>query len=74
MDTIEDPVKPVDTILHKCSKDQLLIHYKLADFDGTTDFLAKVAVKRGFLKKGGMPDITKAARVILQDWTGYVFI
>ncbi|GAU93173.1 hypothetical protein RvY_05152 [Ramazzottius varieornatus] len=70
VDTIEDPVKPVDTILRTCSKDQLMIHYKLADFGDTTNFLAKVAVKRGYLKKGGLPDLVKAARVILQDWTG----
>lgn len=47
-----------------------MIHYKLADFGDTMDFLAKVAVKRGYLKKGGLPDLVKAARVILQDWTG----
>lgn len=69
VDAIPDPVQPVDIILKKCSKVQLMLFYKVADFSGSQEFLAFVGAKRGFLKKGGIPDITKAARLVLQDWT-----
>ncbi|OQV23837.1 Guanine nucleotide-binding protein-like 3-like protein [Hypsibius exemplaris] len=70
VDSIPDPVQPVEMILKKCSKLQLMVYYKLPDFDDSHQFLALVAMKRGLLKKGGIPDMVKAARLILQDWTG----
>ncbi|XP_055342918.1 guanine nucleotide-binding protein-like 3 homolog [Paramacrobiotus metropolitanus] len=70
VDAISDPVEPVEIILKKCSKVQLMLHYKIPDFADALQFLALVALKRGCLKKGGIPDVTKVARVILQDWVG----
>ena len=32
------------------------------------NFLALLTKRYGMLKKGGLPDITKAARLVLQDW------
>jgi len=42
--------------------------YNIPFFSDTKDFLIAVARSRGRLKKGGIPDLTGAARMILRDW------
>ena len=43
--------------------------YDLTDFQDANEFLLKMAVKLGCLKKGGLPDTHKAAQRVLSDWT-----
>jgi nuclear GTP-binding protein len=47
----------------------MLIQYNLTDFQDVNDFLSKMAIKMGSLRKGGVPDIHKAAQRVLSDWT-----
>jgi ribosome biogenesis GTPase A len=47
----------------------MIRQYDLSDFQDVNEFLSKMAVKMGSLKKGGIPDIHKAAQRILFDWT-----
>ncbi|CAF2723590.1 unnamed protein product [Rotaria sp. Silwood2] len=47
----------------------MLLQYNLSDFQDANEFLSKMAVKMGSLRKGGLPDIHKAAQRILSDWT-----
>lgn len=42
--------------------------YNIPFFTETKDFLIAVARSRGRLKKGGIPDLAGAARMILRDW------
>ena len=51
-----------------CPSKTLVTLYKLSSFDTVDDFLQKVAVIRGKLKKGGIVDIGAAARIVLHDW------
>jgi nuclear GTP-binding protein len=46
-----------------------MLQYNLSDFEDVNDFLLQMAVKIGTLKKGGVPDIDKAAQRVLSDWT-----
>ncbi|KAI9735193.1 MAG: hypothetical protein M1834_001783 [Cirrosporium novae-zelandiae] len=49
----------------------LLQHYGIpviTPSDPTSDFLVQVARKRGRLGKGGIPDLTAAAAVVVGDW------
>jgi len=46
-----------------------MLQYNLSDFENVNDFLLQMAVKMGTLKKGGVPDIDKAAQRVLSDWT-----
>jgi nuclear GTP-binding protein len=46
-----------------------MLQYNLSDFEDVNDFLLQMAVKMGTLKKGGVPDIDKAAQRVLSDWT-----
>lgn len=47
--------------------------YSIPDFRNTKEFLTLLAQKRGMLKKGGVPDIENIAKLLLCDWTGYVY-
>ncbi|XP_038899884.1 guanine nucleotide-binding protein-like NSN1 [Benincasa hispida] len=68
IEKLEDPVAPVKEILKLCPSKTLVTLYKLSSFDTVDDFLQKVAVIRGKLKKGGIVDIGAAARIVLHDW------
>lgn len=46
-----------------------MVQYNLSDFQNANEFLSKIALKMGSLKKGGIPDINKAAQRVLSDWT-----
>ncbi|NWU63526.1 GNL3 protein, partial [Pterocles burchelli] len=65
-----DVLEGVDAILNHCSKQQVMMYYSIPDFRNTEEFLTSLAQKRGMLKKGGIPDIENAAKLLLCDWTG----
>ncbi|CAF3407287.1 unnamed protein product [Rotaria sp. Silwood1] len=69
IETIENPVPAIELLLNRCSKDQMMLQYNLSDFQDVNEFLSKMALKMGSLKKGGIPDIHKAAQRVLSDWT-----
>jgi nuclear GTP-binding protein len=59
---------PIELLLKRCNKEQLIIRYKIAPFDDASQFLTLVAKKCGKIKKDGIPDLNKAAQLILNDW------
>ncbi|VDP16426.1 unnamed protein product [Soboliphyme baturini] len=68
VEKLEDPVFPVGAVLRRCTKDKLMLHYRIAEFKDLNEFLSLVARKIGKLRKGGVPDIEAAARIVLLDW------
>merc|ERR1719376_471665 len=68
VDTLDDPVTPVEAILQRCPKQQMMLQYHISEYDGTNQFLALIARGMGRLKKGGVPDVFMAARLVLNDW------
>ncbi|CAG8754736.1 3670_t:CDS:2, partial [Racocetra fulgida] len=68
IELLDDPVSPVELIVSRCSPQQLMNRYNVPMFKDTNDFLIHVARQRGKLKRGGIPDIEAAARIVLQDW------
>jgi len=68
VETLEDPVTPVVAIIGRVPRQHLMLHYGVATFSDTAEFLAKLAISSGKLKKGGVPDRNLAARIVLQDW------
>lgn len=65
-----DPVPPVEAILRRCNRAQILEHYGVSDFHTALEFLSLLARRQGKLRKGGLPDTDKAAKSVLMDWTG----
>ncbi len=43
-------------------------HYEVEQSIDKEEVLERIALKRNFLKKGGLPDPERAARLILKDW------
>nr|XP_008120775.1 PREDICTED: guanine nucleotide-binding protein-like 3-like protein isoform X1 [Anolis carolinensis] len=68
IEQLVDPVSPVEAILKRCNKQQIMQHYGVPDFQDTMEFLAHLARRQGKLKKGGIPDHEKAAKAVLSDW------
>ncbi|XP_054859941.1 guanine nucleotide-binding protein-like 3-like protein [Eublepharis macularius] len=69
IEQLVDPVTPVEAILKRCNQQQIMQHYGVPDFRDTVEFLAHLARRQGKLKKGGTPDLEKAAKAVLSDWT-----
>ena len=65
---VKYPRDAVEKVLTRVSKDKLLRHYKLAQYQNTTQFLINVALSRGKFKRGGAPNLEEAARMVLVDW------
>uniref|UniRef100_A0A4W6ENU2 G protein nucleolar 3 like n=1 Tax=Lates calcarifer TaxID=8187 RepID=A0A4W6ENU2_LATCA len=70
IEQLVDPLPPVEAILRRCNKAQIIEHYGVPDFHTALEFLALLARRQGKLRKGGLPDTDKAAKSVLMDWTG----
>ncbi|XP_013410089.1 guanine nucleotide-binding protein-like 3 homolog, partial [Lingula anatina] len=57
IETLPDPISPVEAIMRRCSKQQLMLHYNVPDYKDVQEFLSLLATKMGRLKKGGVPDV-----------------
>lgn len=68
VELVEDPISPVEVILGRMKKEQLMILYNIPFFNTTTEFLIHIARQKGRIRKGGVPDLENAARAILSDW------
>ncbi|KAK3927989.1 Guanine nucleotide-binding protein-like 3-like protein [Frankliniella fusca] len=66
--TIADPITPATAILQRASKTQMMTLYNLPEYDTPQEFFISLAETTGKFKKGGIPDTTKAARQLLEDW------
>ncbi|KAM8916294.1 guanine nucleotide-binding protein-like 3-like protein [Spinachia spinachia] len=70
IEQLVDPLGPVEAILRRCNKAEIIEHYGVTDFHTALEFLAMLARRQGKLRKGGLPDTDKAAKSVLMDWTG----
>lgn len=68
IENLQDPYTPVQGILEKVDKKQLLILYAIPDFKDIKEFLIHIAKKTGKTAKGGVPDFNYAAKIVLHDW------
>eukprot|EP00088_Acartia_fossae_P020329 TRINITY_DN2193_c0_g1_i11.p1 TRINITY_DN2193_c0_g1~~TRINITY_DN2193_c0_g1_i11.p1 ORF type:complete len:595 (+),score=223.18 TRINITY_DN2193_c0_g1_i11:47-1831(+) len=68
VENLDDPITPVVAILARVPRKHLMLQYRLTHFQDCAEFLALLAIQQGKLKKGGVPDREKAARIMLGDW------
>eukprot|EP00899_Mesostigma_viride_P011753 jgi/Mesvir1/20579/Mv14820-RA.1 len=68
VDKMEDPVAPVHEIVRRVSREKLMSLYAIQRFTDANDFITLVAIGRGKLKKGALPNTREAAKLILHDW------
>lgn len=63
---LEDPIRVVDGVLSKISSQKLATIYHTDEFDTAEKFLELLALSRGKLKRGGIPDMVAVAKMVLQ--------
>ena len=68
IESLEDPIAPVELILQRCDKLKLREVFGLPDFRDTTHFLQQIALKKGKMGKRCELQLEEAARVVLKDW------
>jgi nuclear GTP-binding protein len=68
VELLSDPIAPVQHLLTKCKPQTMMNHYSLPPFADVTQFLIELARARGKIKRGGLPDLESAARLVLNDW------
>jgi nuclear GTP-binding protein len=68
VEDIQDPSRPIEALLNRVEKDELLRYYRIADFTRQEEFLGQIARKKGFLQLGGIPNFDQAARSVLRDF------
>lgn len=52
----------------------MMLLYNLPEYDTPDEFFLSLAEVTGKVKRGGLPDIEKAARQLLEDWNRYVHV
>lgn len=68
VDSLADPITPVVAIMGRVPREHLMLQYGVGTFTDCAEFLSKLAIQMGKLKKGGVPDREMAARIVLADW------
>jgi len=68
IEKLEDPIAPVELIVERCGVQRLQEVYGLPEFKGATDFLTKLALKKGKMGKRCEPLLEEAAKTVLKDW------
>jgi nuclear GTP-binding protein len=49
VEDIQDPLRPVEALMNRVQKEELLRFYRIADFTTQEQFLGQIARKKGFL-------------------------
>lgn len=68
VENIKDPEDHIPEVLSRVRREYLVKTYKIESWDDATDFLEKLGRRTGKLLKGGDPDITTVAKMVLNDW------
>ncbi|KAI3878843.1 hypothetical protein MKX03_000653 [Papaver bracteatum] len=65
---LEDATEHIGEVLKRVKKEHLRRAYKINDWVDQEDFLTQLCRISGKLLKGGEPDMTCAAKMVLHDW------
>ncbi|KAF3442523.1 hypothetical protein FNV43_RR16439 [Rhamnella rubrinervis] len=65
---LEDAAEHIGEVLKRVKKEHLERAYKIKDWVDENDFLVQLCKQTGKLLRGGEPDLTTAAKMVLHDW------
>jgi nuclear GTP-binding protein len=68
IEAVASPEDYIPALLSRVKPEHIGRTYQVWSWDDHVDFLTKLALKMGKLLKGGEPDISITARIVLQDW------
>ncbi|GLT83362.1 hypothetical protein SLE2022_016550 [Rubroshorea leprosula] len=65
---LEDASEHIGEVLTRVKKEHLERAYKIQEWEDENDFLLQLCKSTGKLLRGGEPDLTTAAKMVLHDW------
>ncbi|KAL6902097.1 hypothetical protein ACP4OV_004973 [Aristida adscensionis] len=65
---LADAAEHIGEVLRRVKKEHLQRAYKIQDWTDDNDFLVQLSRATGKLLRGGEPDLTTAAKMVLHDW------
>ena len=68
VEDIVDPSRPIEALLARVEKEELVKLYRISNFDTAQEFLGQIARKRGMLLTGGIANFDQAARSVIKDY------
>lgn len=68
VEMVPNPEQYIPAVMERVKREHLARTYQIFEWEDADDFLAKLGVKTGKLYKGGEPNVTVIARMILNDW------
>lgn len=68
VENIKHPEDHIEAVLQRAKKEHIAKTYEIRDWMNADDFMCKLAAKSGKLLKGGEPDLSTVAKMILNDW------
>ncbi|CAL1291748.1 unnamed protein product [Larinioides sclopetarius] len=68
VENVQDPEDHIPELMKRVKKEYMAKTYKVADWKDEMDFLEQYARRSGRLIKGGEPDISTVAKMILNDF------
>lgn len=68
IENLENPAEHIPALLERVRPEYIQRTYNVPDWKDSNDFLSKLAKIGGRLLKGGEPDLTTVAKMVLNDW------
>lgn len=68
IESLDTPEDHIPEVLAKAKRDHVINMYGVDPEEGADIFLEALAKKTGRLLKGGIPDISTTAKIVLHDW------
>jgi nuclear GTP-binding protein len=67
-ENVPHPEDHIEAVLARVKPLHVQRTYGVRDWEDANDFLEKMAVRTGKLNKGGEPDVSTVAKMVLNDW------
>lgn len=68
VELVTNPEDYVTDVMERCRDEYIRKTYKVDSWTSSVDFLEQLAKRMGKLLKGGEPDVTVVAKMVLNDW------
>lgn len=69
VENIIDPEDYIQPLIDKIGRNAFYLTYDVEDWENAEELLDRIANKMGKLLKGGEPNLSAAAKIILNDWS-----
>ncbi|KAK9514134.1 hypothetical protein VZT92_027623 [Zoarces viviparus] len=68
VEKIKNPEEHIAAVLERAKPEYIQKTYRIPTWNSPEEFLEKLAMRTGKLRKGGEPDISAVSKMVLNDW------